>query len=152
MPLSYAKLVNFSRQFQARYHRQFLPLLEQWDLTMREIHVLLFLVSHPELDTARDVVVYRGLSKSQVSQAVETLCRRGFLTRTADPADRRVVHLAITVQGAPIAREAQRRQTQCGERMLAGLEPQERKDFLRLLEKVFDTTEVLTEGSPDVES
>lgn len=55
MPLSYAKLVNFSRQFQARYHRQFLPLLEQWDLTMREIHVLLFLVSHPELDTARDV-------------------------------------------------------------------------------------------------
>ena len=74
MSISYAQLAHFSRQFRTHYDRQFLPFLERWNLSMREVHVLLFLVNNPELDTARDVVVYRGLSKSQVSQAVDILC------------------------------------------------------------------------------
>lgn len=152
MSISYAQLAHFSRQFRSHYDRQFLPFLEQWDLSMREVHVLLFLVNNPELDTARDVVIYRGLSKSQVSQAVDILCRRGFLTRTADSADRRVVHLAITKQGAPLAREAQHQQALCGQKLLAGLEPQEQREFLRLLEKVLKNADILTEGSPDRES
>ena len=105
MSISYAQLAHFSRQFRTHYDRQFLPFLERWNLSMREVHVLLFLVNNPELDTARDVVVYRGLSKSQVSQAVDILCCRGFLSRKADAEDRRVVHLAITDQGALPARE-----------------------------------------------
>ena len=151
MSISYAQLAHFSRQFRTHYDRQFLPFLERWNLSMREVHVLLFLVNHPELDTARDVVVYRGLSKSQVSQAVDILCRRGFLARKADTADRRVVHLAITDQGAPLAREAQHQQALCGQRLLAGLAPQERQEFLRLLEKVFENTDALTERSQNRE-
>lgn len=152
MSISYAQLAHFSRQFRAYHDRQFLPLLERWNLSMREVHVLLFLVNHPELDTARDVVIYRGLSKSQVSQAVDTLCRRGILSRRADAEDRRVVHLAITDQGAPLAREAQHQQSLCGQQILAGLTPKERQEFLRLLEKVFENTNTLTERSLDRES
>lgn len=151
MSISYAQLAHFSRQFRAHYDRQFGPFLEQWDLSMREVHVLLFLINNPELDTARDVVIYRGLSKSQVSQAVEVLCRRGILTRSADTEDRRVVHLAITDQGMPLAREAQRQQALCGQRLLMGLAPREQQDFLRLLEKVLENTDILTEGSTDRE-
>ena len=152
MSISYSQLAHFSRQFRSHYDRQFLSFLEQWDLSMREVHVLLFLVNNPDLDTARDVVVYRGLSKSQVSQAVDTLCRRGFLTRTADTGDRRVVHLSITDQGAPLALEAQRRQALCGQRLLAGLQPQEQRVFLHLLEKVLKNADILAEGSTDRES
>lgn len=151
MSISYAQLAHFSRQFRTHYDRQFLPFLEQWDLSMREVHVLLFLINNPELDTARDVVIYRGLSKSQVSQAVEILCRRGILTRSADTQDRRVVHLAITEQGMPLAKEAQRQQALCGQRLLAGLTSPERREFLHLLEKVFESTDALTERSPDRE-
>lgn len=151
MSISYAQLAHFSRQFRTHYDRQFLPFLERWNLSMREVHVLLFLVNNPELDTARDVVVYRGLSKSQVSQAVDILCCRGFLSRKADAEDRRVVHLAITDQGALPAREAQRLQALCGQRLLEGLTPQEQRDFLRLLEKVFENTDALAERSLDRE-
>lgn len=97
------------------------------------------------------MVIYRGLSKSQVSQAVEILYRRGILTRSADTQDRRVVHLAITEQGMPLAKEAQRQQALCGQRLLAGLTSPERREFLRLLEKVFENTDALTERSPDRE-
>ena len=110
---------------------------------MREIHVLLFLANHPCQDTARDVTELRGLAKSQVSQAVEVLTSRGLLARRADGEDRRVVHLMITEEGAPLAREAQAVQAACGQRLLAGLDKEEQAVFLNLLERVLRETEEL---------
>ena len=77
--LTIAQLTRLPRKFSKYYDRQFLPLLEKTDLTMREVHVLLFLANHPGQDTARDVTELRGLAKSQVSQAVEIMAGRGLL-------------------------------------------------------------------------
>ena len=132
------RLLLFSKQFARFYERQFTPLLERTGLTMREVHVLLFLANNPGYDTARDVAEYRGLVKSQVSQAVDLLASRGLLRRTPDGGDRRVVHLAITEAGAPLAREAQAIQASCGRRLLANLTPEEETQFRRLLETVLD--------------
>ena len=111
---------------------------------MREIHVLLFLANHPGQDTARDVAELRGMAKSQVSQAVEVLAGRGLLARRADGEDRRVVHLEITEQGAPLAREAQAIQAACGQRLLEGLTEEEQAVFLDLLERVLREMEDLS--------
>ena len=94
--LNAAQLIRLPRKFGKYYDRQFLPLLEKTGLTIREVHVLLFLANHPGQDTARDVTELRGMAKSQVSQAVEVLAGRGLLARRADGEDRRVVHLEIT--------------------------------------------------------
>ena len=88
------RLLLFSKQFERFYERQFSPLLRRWDLTMREVHVLLFLANNPGYDTARDVAEYRGLAKSQVSQAVDLLAAQGLLCRTPDSGDRRVLALS----------------------------------------------------------
>ena len=69
---------------------------DSYQITRIELDILLFLANNPGYDTARDVAEYRGLAKSQVSQAVDLLSARGVLRRTPDAADRRVVHLAIT--------------------------------------------------------
>ena len=138
MPTVTTRLLRFSRQFERFYEHQFAPLLERTGLTMREIHVLLFLANHPGTDTARDVSDLRGLSKSQVSQAVDLLSARGVLRRTPDAADRRVVHLAITEAGVPLAREAQTIQAACGRRLLAGFSPEDETRFRRLLEAVLE--------------
>ena len=142
--LNAAQLIRLPRKFGKYYDRQFLPLLEKTGLTIREVHVLLFLANHPGQDTARDVTELRGLAKSQVSQAVEALTGRGLLARRADGEDRRVVHLEITEQGAPLAREAQAVQTACGRRLLAGLTEEEQAVFLALLERVLRETEKLS--------
>ncbi len=142
--LNAAQLIRLPRKFGKYYDRQFLPLLEQTDLTMREVHVLLFLANHPGQDTARDVTELRGMAKSQVSQAVEVLAGRGLLTRRADGEDRRIVHLEITEQGAPLAREAQAVQAACGRRLLAGLTGEEQTVFLDLLERVLQEMEDLS--------
>lgn len=138
MPTVTTRLLLFSKQFERFYEHQFTPLLERTGLTMREIHVLLFLANNPQCDTARDIAALRELSKSQVSQAVDLLAAEGLLLRTPDREDRRIVHLSITPRGEPLARECQRLQVQCGRRLLEGLSPEERTQFLGLMETVLE--------------
>ena len=145
MSTNYTRLLQFSQQFGKFYACQFTPLLERTGLTMREVHVLLFLANNPDYDTARDVTLYRGMSKSQVSQAVELLAAEGFLLRTPDEADRRVVHLSITPAGLPLARECQTIQAACGQRLLAGLSEEQVRQFALLLGTVLDNGAHLTE-------
>lgn len=141
--ITIAQLTRLPRTFGKYYDRQFLPLLERTGLSIREIHVLLFLANHPGQDTARDVAELRGLAKSQVSQAVEVLTNLGYLRRQADGEDRRIIHLAITEKGEPLAREAQAVQAACGRRLLAGLSEEEQAAFLALLERVLKAAEEL---------
>lgn len=145
MPANYTRLLQFSQQFGKFYAYQFAPLLERTGLTMREVHVLLYLANNPGYDTARDVTLYRGMSKSQVSQAVELLCAEGLLQRTPDEADRRMVHLSITQAGQPLARECQVLQERCGTRLLDGLSPEQVRQLRDLLETVLDNGAHLAE-------
>ena len=145
MTLSYTRLLQFYKQFGKFYDRQFADFSARAGLSMREIHVLLFLVNNPGYDTARDITELRGLSKSQVSQAVELLAAEGFLRRTPDEGDRRVVHLSITPAGLPLARECQTIQTACGQRLLAGLSEEQERQLALLLGTVLDNGSRLSE-------
>ena len=144
MTVDTMQLLRFSRRFGKYYDRSFAPLLAE-GLTLGEVHVLLFLANNPGCDTARDVTELRGMSKSQVSQAVELLAAEGFLLRTPDEADRRVVHLSITPAGLPLARECQTIQTACGQRLLAGLSEEQEQQLALLLGTVLDNGSHLTE-------
>lgn len=145
MPVSCTRMLHFFQQFGKFYTHQFAPLLERTGLSMREVHVLLFLANHPEHDTARDVTEFRGLSKSQVSQAVELLTAEGLLRRMPDGLDRRVVHLAVTEAGAPLARECREIQAACVRRLLDGLSPAEEAQLGSLMETVLNNAAALAE-------
>ena len=55
------------RMMELLYHKMQAPVLEQYQLTQIELDVLLFLAHHPHLDTAKDIVEVRRLTKSHVS-------------------------------------------------------------------------------------
>ena len=79
-------------------------------LTLPEADVLSFLQENPEFDTARDVALYREVSRAYVSKAVELLAQRGYLEIQQDKDDRRLQHLIITEkarEAAEILRGAQ---------------------------------------------
>ena len=147
MKVNSTRLLWVVQQFRRYYDRQFTDLLARSGLTMREMDVILFLTNNPGHDTARDVTELRGLSKSQVSAAVDLLAERGLLDRLPDRADRRVVHLALTEVGAALAREGQKLQSTCLDALFAGLTQSEAERFQELLEKVLTSAEVrLKEG------
>ena len=143
MPTHYTRLLQFSQQFGKFYVREFTPLLKETGLSMREIHVLLFLANNPQFDTARDITEFRSISKSQVSQAVDYLAAEGILSRTPDPFDRRVVHLSITEYGQTYAERCQEIQIACGHRLLSGLSAEDKTQLYHLLDMVLTNSEHL---------
>ena len=145
MATQYTRLLQFYQNFEKFYAHQFSAFLERTGLSIREAHILLFLANNPGYDTARDITVFRGISKSQVSQAVELLAAEGFLLRTPDEVDRRVVHLAISSEGWPLAKECQAIQERCAAQLLTGLNMEQVEQLKLLLETVLDNGARLAE-------
>lgn len=69
---------------------------EELKLSQLEIDILLFLRNQPEFSTARDIAAYRGFAKSNVSNAVETLRQKGYLSVLTDPNNRKVQRLCLS--------------------------------------------------------
>jgi len=139
------RLLQFYQQFKKFYTRRFAALLEQSQLSMREMDILLFLINNPGYDTARDITEYRGISKSQVSQAVDLLYAEGLLHRTADESDRRIIHLSLTKEGLPLAMAAQAVQNACAQDLLFGLTQAQQEQLKYMLNVVLDNGERLAE-------
>lgn len=56
-------------------------------------------------DTPVAVAEYLGLTKGTVSQTIQLLERKGYLARSSDAEDGRVVHLGLTKSGAQLLNE-----------------------------------------------
>ena len=123
----------------------FAPLAQAHSFTMREVNVLLFLANDPCYDTSRDITEYRGISKSQVSQAVDFLVDMGYLKRTADAEDRRVIHLSLTPSGRDVAAQAQALQTRCGQDLLQGMTEEQVRQLSQLWNIILSNGERLAE-------
>jgi len=148
MPLFNTRVLQFFHNFNKFYAQQFASMIARTGLTMRDIHVLLFLANNPGYDTARDITMLRGISKSQVSQAVDLLAAEGLLDRTPDQQDRRIVHLSITPAGQPLAEECLNIQAQCTQRLRVGLTDAQAEQFCQLLDVILDNGIQLTNDLP----
>lgn len=145
MSTTYTRLLQFVQQYAKYCDYQFQPVLDRKGITMREVHVMLFLANNPEFDTARDITVLRGISKSQVSQAVDLLSAEGYLIRTPDKEDRRIVHLSISPEGWPLAKECQKIQEFCGAQLVRGMSEEEAETLRALFDRVIDNGALLAE-------
>lgn len=85
--------INHYRQFHGLIYED---LASGLGLSQLEIDIILFLYNSPEYNTARDIVNYRGFAKSNVSTAVDSLKRKGYLTTYADPDSKKLQRLGLT--------------------------------------------------------
>src|ERR1700720_4705075 len=79
-----------------------------------------------------------GVDPSAVPKMLQRLQRAGKVTRTTDPADRRAVLVEATESSRALRAEIEAAQKTLEERPVAGLDPAERAELHRLLEKVAD--------------
>lgn len=83
-----------------------LPLLREHGLTMWAYSVLLGLDAQP-LRSQAALAEAIGADKTRIIEVLADLDDRGLITRTPDPADRRVRLLALTPEGRRVRDEAQ---------------------------------------------
>ena len=76
----------------------------KYGLTNLELSILFFLKSNCGIDTARDMSEKLNLSKSNISDAVDGLTKKGYIMGIQDENDRRYIHLKL-LQSADIILE-----------------------------------------------
>jgi hypothetical protein len=102
---------------------------DEFNLSRIEIIILTFLHNNPSYDSARDIVEFRMLQRGNVSAAVDTLEKKGYLTRYTDPDDKRIIHLKLTGQTDDIVRAIEEKQEALVSCIFAGFSEDEKKNF-----------------------
>jgi MarR family transcriptional regulator, organic hydroperoxide resistance regulator len=83
-----------------------------------------------------DLIDTLGVDPSTVTKMLQRLQRTGNVTRTTDPADRRAVLVEATETSRALRPEIKAAWKTLEQRTVAGLDPAERAELQRLLEKV----------------
>lgn len=122
--------------FRRYYENSFQDLLEEFGLTRLEAIILLFLHNNPDFNTARDIVELRGLSKSNVSTALEALRLRQYLTVRPDPDSRRVRRIFLREEKRDVVEALVRRQQETLGRLTDGFSPEEMAEMQRFLDRM----------------
>ncbi|NBK93320.1 MarR family transcriptional regulator [bacterium 1XD21-13] len=130
---TYISHVNHFRKF---YDLAFKEQARAYGFQMIDVHILLFLKNNPSLNTARDIVISRGLSKSNVSNALEKLRGRGMIRLGEDTESRRIQRIFLEPAGEEAALELKKTQDWCFAQMLAGFSQEEREYMNRIFKRI----------------
>lgn len=122
----------------SRYNHSIAQAAERLGITKPEADVLLFLANNPQHNTARDVVRYRGFSKTYVSRAVEQLMARELVSAESSEADRRLQYLHPTARSSMAVCALRRAQADFFARLCEGVTAEEAAALERLFTRVED--------------
>ena len=122
--------------FRRYYQNSFQDLLEKFGLTRLEAVILIFLHNNPDFNTARDIVELRGLSKSNVSTALEALRLRQYLTVRPDPDSRRVRRIFLREEKRDVVEALAARQQETLDRLTEGFAPEELAQMQQFLDRM----------------
>ena len=118
------------------YSRVLEPVCKQWELTQKELDILLFLYNNPRYNRAVDIVNLRGITKSHVSMSVSSLEEKKMLLCNAHPTDRRIVHLVLTDTGKRVAAYARQIQESFFETLYEGVDPEDLAVWNRVRDQI----------------
>lgn len=118
---------------------------QEYGLALPEATVISFLHNNPGKDTAADIVEYRMLQKSNVSQAVDALVKKRLLVRKQDGEDRRKIHLSLTEAAEPIVRAVERMREEFHQEVFAGIPEYDRILFAKINARMAKNIRIATE-------
>ena len=137
-------IIKSTRRVRDQYDAAISRAAHKCGITRPEADVLLFLYNNPTLNTARDIVYYRGFSKAYVSKAVDPLIRQGMINMTTDPSDRRRQLLSIS-GGAEIAEKLRAAQAEFMRVITEGIPQSELDCFMTVNEAMCKNAERIGE-------
>ncbi len=111
------------------------PVLEGHGLTMWG-YVVLLALDRSSMRTQAALAAAIGADKTRIIRTLDDLQHDGYIERRPDPDDRRVRLLAITEAGRKVKDAAQEQIQRGEERWLGELTAEERRMFLRVLERL----------------
>ena len=139
------EFLTFRQMTYRLYASMLKPALLQYKMTQMEMDILLLLHNIPTCNTASQIIAARGLTKSQVSAAVEALVRKGYLDRQPDGKNLRRIYLSLTDAAAPVVACGQQVQRDVAAVLLRGLSLDEQATLGRLMHQVIENIRISTQ-------
>lgn len=133
-------------QFKLLLERQFTNIREKYGLKRIELEVLYFLSKCGENNTSTDICRHLKMNKGHVSQAVDSLCRQGYLETAVDREDRRYVHFTVTPKADEPVRDMGEGWRSMSQKIFEGITEDERKIFREVSAKIGRNMSRLTES------
>jgi len=129
------------------FDRSCRPLCKKYGINQTGMDVIMFLASHPEFNTARDICNHQGLKSGLTSVVLEQLLHKGLLVRTDDPWDGRVKRLSLTEEAQPIVDEGTVLQKSFMDQLGDGIDSTEFDRFWVLVERLIVNIEEMDKES-----
>src|SRR3712207_4381835 len=104
----------------------------EFDLTSVQYAALVAIKANPEVDATR-LSALIAFDRSTIGGVLERLEAKGWILRTASPADKRVKLLRLTLDGERLLRRVEPAVRRVQQRLLEPLAPADRATILRLL-------------------
>ena len=139
-------LLSNIRRIVRLYDSMLRPVCDRYGLAPIEATIISFLQNNPGRDTAADIVELRMLSKSNVSQAVESLIQKSLLQRRQDTEDRRRIHLKLRPLAEPVTESIDKVREEFLETVLEGFTKEELETYSSFFQRLFKNTKNAMEG------
>lgn len=119
--------------------------LQAHGITFTQIQMLLALSTMENGSaTLKELEKYFGVAQSTAAGVAVRLEKKKLVTGFTDSEDKRIKHIKITDAGKELCRAAQKSMNDSEQRLLGGLTPEERTQFISLLKKIYDAMESRT--------
>jgi DNA-binding MarR family transcriptional regulator len=105
------------------------------DLTAVQYAALVAVFLHPQIDATR-ISQFISLDRSTLGNVLERIEAKGWVIRTASPADKRIKLLNLTRTGKKLLSDVQRPVQRVQQRLLEPLHPSDRSSLLELLTRI----------------
>lgn len=110
-----------------------------------EISILFLLSNNPSITTGSQLTTVLGVSKGLISRSLDSLLQRGLISFTEDERDKRVRHIRLTDEAAPITARVKECVEEVNTRLLSDISEEEIRQMEATMMKIlkrFEEAEV----------
>ncbi len=138
--------ILFNMRQMIKHYDSFLDeIRKKHHLTQVEVTIISFLYNNPAKDTAKDISSLRMIPKGNVSQGVESLIQKNYLSRIPDKSDRRIIHLSLLEEAQPLIDEIEEAKIHYRDMLFDGFTQEEITLFENLNDRLVSNALQITE-------
>lgn len=130
------EIVLLGLQLKKLMMRKVEPIMKEYDLRPVELDLLFFLRKEKHVDTAKEIIEKKHLSKAHISKSIDNLCTKGFIKLTEDSNDRRIIHISLTDKSENVVLEVAEIYDECKTVMQKGISSDEMLIVKNVIEKI----------------
>ena len=110
----------------------------EYDMTSVQFAALQSIAAHPGVDATR-LSALIAFDRSTIGDVLDRMETKGWIVRKPAPGDRRIKLIELSADGASLLRCVGPAVHRVQERILAPLDPADRRHFIRILQQLADT-------------